>query len=208
MTPVDCKTAARWMDLKRDGRLPVADGVLLEAHLSGCAGCGEWARELEEVDELLRGSRRSPSPHFTDRVLHHVAAERGVARPPMRSGLVVSWAWLPVAAVILVVVGLVVGHEISERRVASVEPPQVAIELELADVQARTVAVAGDFNGWDAARMVQGADGVWRVRLSLTPGRYQYAFVIDGEKWIADPHSSTVVDSGFSGSNSVLDVSL
>jgi hypothetical protein len=56
--------------------------------------------------------------------------------------------------------------------------------------------------------MKQGVDGIWRVRLSLHPGRYQYAFVVDGEKWMPDPRATTVVDSGFSGANSVLDVSL
>jgi hypothetical protein len=207
MMSVDCKTAARWIDVRAEGRLSTSDAVRLEAHLAACAACEDWAHQLDEVAQALRASRRPVAADFTDRVVARAAAERPAPHPLARPR-VLAWAWLPAAAVILVALGLIMGHEISQRRVASVQPPEVAVELELADVQAHTVAVAGDFNGWDAARMTKGADGVWRVRLSLTPGRYQYAFVIDGEKWIADPHSSTVVDSGFSGSNSVLDVSL
>jgi hypothetical protein len=92
----------------------------------------------------------------------------------------------------------------------SIEPPRVPVELELASADARSVSVAGDFNQWqvDAARMTRGADGVWRIRLELPPGRYQYVFVVDDNRWIADPRASTVVDSGFSGANSVLDLSL
>jgi hypothetical protein len=49
---------------------------------------------------------------------------------------------------------------------------------------------------------------VWKTRLSLPPGRYRYAFVVDSEKWVADPQAATVVDSGYGGADSVLDISL
>src|SRR6266498_3640611 len=39
------------------------------------------------------------------------------------------------------------------------EPPRVPVELQLAGASARTVAVVGDFNGWDAATMKKGDDG-------------------------------------------------
>jgi 1,4-alpha-glucan branching enzyme len=34
--------------------------------------------------------------------------------------------------------------------------------------------------------MKRGADGIWSVALELTPGSYQYKFVIDGE-WCCSP---------------------
>jgi 1,4-alpha-glucan branching enzyme len=91
---------------------------------------------------------------------------------------------------------------------APLEAPHVQVELKLAGEKARTVAVAGDFNGWDAVVMKKGEDGVWKTRLSLPPGRYRYAFVVDSEKWVADPQAATVVDSGYGGADSVLDISL
>ena len=45
------------------------------------------------------------------------------------------------------------------------------------------VAIVGDFNGWDPAGLPlhRMADGrTWEVEVGLTPGRYAYAFVVDG----------------------------
>jgi 1,4-alpha-glucan branching enzyme len=35
---------------------------------------------------------------------------------------------------------------------------------------------------------VRDNNGMWRIQLMLTPGRYRYQFVIDGE-WLNDPKS-------------------
>jgi len=50
------------------------------------------------------------------------------------------------------------------------------------------VALAANFNQWDAKAlpMQKGPEGMWRVRLPLTPGRYEYRFVVDGV-WQDDP---------------------
>ena len=47
---------------------------------------------------------------------------------------------------------------------------------------ARSVFLAGDFNGWsDYASPVQkSADGFWTATLELPPGRYEFKFVVDG----------------------------
>lgn len=53
-----------------------------------------------------------------------------------------------------------------------------------------SVTVAGTFNGWDkaAAPMTPDAGGkTWRLTLPIAYGKHQYKFVIDGDKWIADP---------------------
>ncbi len=86
--------------------------------------------------------------------------------------------------------------------------PRIPVELQLASVEARSVAVAGDFNGWDVVTMKKGEDGVFRVQLSLPRGRYQYAFLVDGQKWVPDPRADTTVDSGYGGADSVLDLTL
>jgi anti-sigma factor RsiW len=73
---------------------------------------------------------------------------------------------------------------------------------------ARTVQVAGDFNGWNPARtsLEQISDGAWAVTISLEPGRYEYKFVVDGQQWIADPFAAEQRDDGFGSRNAVLDV--
>jgi len=67
-----------------------------------------------------------------------------------------------------------------------------------------TVAVAGDFTNWDALAMQKVKDDCWKITVRLKPGKYQYAFVIDGKEWIPDPSSPRRVSDGFGGFNSVL----
>ena len=51
-----------------------------------------------------------------------------------------------------------------------------------------SVAVVGDFNAWEATPLADdNNDGIWTVAIPLPPGRYEYAFVIDGQWWGQDP---------------------
>ncbi len=73
---------------------------------------------------------------------------------------------------------------------------------------AHEVAVAGTFNQWDraAAPLVPaGSSGVWSTTLALPVGQHQYAFVVDGARWVVDP-SAPAVDDGFGRRNSVVAV--
>jgi 1,4-alpha-glucan branching enzyme len=53
---------------------------------------------------------------------------------------------------------------------------------------AQGVAVAGTFNEWqpDATPMTRVGDGGWETSLPLSPGRYEYKFVVDGQ-WVCEP---------------------
>jgi len=57
------------------------------------------------------------------------------------------------------------------------------------------VSLVGSFNNWDktASRMVKGADGqTWKLRLPLSPGRYQYKFAPFSPQegtWVSDPNA-------------------
>ncbi len=86
---------------------------------------------------------------------------------------------------------------------------EVQFSLRLADQQAHTVAIAGDFNGWNPQSNlledVEG-DGIWTGTLKLEPGRYEYMFVIDGEKWLPDPNAFRYVKDGFGNKNAILEI--
>jgi 1,4-alpha-glucan branching enzyme len=72
--------------------------------------------------------------------------------------------------------------------------------------EAQQVALAGTFNQWDPAAtplVRTGASGIWAATLILPAGQHQYAFVVDGARWVADP-SAPAVDDGFGRQNSVL----
>src|SRR5439155_889176 len=57
--------------------------------------------------------------------------------------------------------------------------------------RATRVALVGDFNDWDATRTPMRPSprggSVWTAVLPLSPGRYRYAFLVDGSRWLADP---------------------
>lgn len=80
------------------------------------------------------------------------------------------------------------------------------LQLMVTAPSARTVAVTGSFNRWDATSdLLSGPDRSdrWTISLSLPPGRYEYLFVINGTEWTPDPLAPSV-DDGFGGQNSVL----
>ena len=74
----------------------------------------------------------------------------------------------------------------------------------------RSVAVAGDFSGWDQRHRLEDADGdgTWTGRVPVRPGVHEYMFIIDGETWVTDPMAERYVDDGFGNRNAVLAVSL
>ena len=80
-----------------------------------------------------------------------------------------------------------------------------AIELMLSAPKARSVFVAGSFNGWDPQRTALRKDsrGVWHVTLPLSAGRYEYRLVVDGQ-WQEDPSAKESVPNPHGGRNSVL----
>jgi 1,4-alpha-glucan branching enzyme len=80
------------------------------------------------------------------------------------------------------------------------------IVFELDAAQARSVQVLGDFNGWsrESARMQRGADGRWRLTTLLPPGRYVYAYLVDGTRFVSDPARDAVEDRDFGVTGSEL----
>ena len=74
--------------------------------------------------------------------------------------------------------------------------------------EARSVALAGDFDGWDPARlpMQRQGSGLWTVDVPLAPGRYQYAFVVDGRRFTADPSAPRATGDDFGTPTSVVTV--
>lgn len=68
------------------------------------------------------------------------------------------------------------------------------VRFQLAAPGAHTVALVGDFNDWSKQAIVlQPADkpGVWTASVPLSRGRHEYAFIVDGKRWVADPYAVT-----------------
>ena len=80
------------------------------------------------------------------------------------------------------------------------------VRFVLVDSTARSVAIVGDFNGWRSDRtplVAAPKPGVWSVSVPLSPGRHEYAFIVDGERWVVDPASIASSDE-FGTESSVL----
>lgn len=153
------------------------------------------------------------SPDFDARVL---AAVERVAEDAHRTRSVTSIAgWLrgrtirlsPLGASGLaaaIVAAVLIGSSIVDREAAPAPPRPAAAgdqvqmtQFVLVAPEARSVAVVGDFNDWNlsATPLVREAgDGMWWITLPLSPGRYRYAFVVDGTTWQSDPDAPAAED--------------
>jgi 1,4-alpha-glucan branching enzyme len=74
---------------------------------------------------------------------------------------------------------------------------------------ASTVSLVGDFNDWSTAatpmQRVEG-NGIWTVNIPLEPGRYRYAFLVDGRTWLRDPSAPPALDDEFGPPGSVVTI--
>ncbi|HXJ60980.1 MAG TPA: glycogen-binding domain-containing protein [Verrucomicrobiae bacterium] len=72
---------------------------------------------------------------------------------------------------------------------------------------ARSVKLAGDFTGWEKQPLDLrlGRGGIWQITVPLSPGRYAYRFLVDGE-WRDDPDCVAAETNRFGTINAVIDV--
>lgn len=151
-----------------------------------------------------------------DRPVHGAAGSPAASSEPAWKAAL-RWLFEPRTVVVrpaLVVAGaaallLLVFMPVERRQV---EPPAAAagsdvyVEFVLEAPDAGSVAVAGDFTGWDPEISLEDpdGDGVWSGRARLGPGVHEYMFVVDGSRWVTDPYAPRYADDGFGNRNAVL----
>ncbi len=81
-------------------------------------------------------------------------------------------------------------------------------EFQLHAPNASEVFLAGEFNNWDPAqfRMRKFKGDVFKKKLPLKPGRYEYKFVVNGE-WCTDPANAEKQQAEIGVENSVITIS-
>jgi len=114
---------------------------------------------------------------------------------------------LAAAAAIVLVAWSATQLAVRQPGVGSVDD-RVYVQFLISAPEARTVALAGDFNEWDPSIQLDDpdGDGLWSARVALEPGVHEYMFVIDGSEWRPDPNAISYTDDGFGQRNSVLAV--
>jgi hypothetical protein len=163
-----------------------------------------------------------PAPDMTAAVMHRV--KHGPHDDRVRRADVVArllrLLWTPreisirpvfavaTAGAVLVVPLLVMPRgldtQTSALRTASVTTdPRLFVQFRL-QTDAMNVRLAGSFTNWEPAyELHQMAPGVWTITVPLPQGVHDYAFVVDGQRWVADPYAPGIND-GFGGTNSRL----
>lgn len=77
------------------------------------------------------------------------------------------------------------------------------VTIALQDQHAQQVVLWGSFNAWTKGEIMgEGPAGTWTATVTLPPGRYEYAFRIDG-RWTYDHQRPSVAD-GLSARNNIL----
>jgi hypothetical protein len=156
-----------------------------------------------ELETLLKETLTRSVEAHRDRIAdleYEVVEELPESRPAprWRWGLVGAGA---VAVAAVFALGLWVGWNFSG---APCHDPQV---LCLVYPNAKSVSLASQFTLWEPIPM-NGPDrsGVWWIRLpdDIKPGRYEYGFIVDGERWVYDPRASEFVHTFDDKINSVL----
>jgi len=71
--------------------------------------------------------------------------------------------------------------------------------------EAQSVQLAGDFNSWDTNThpLKKVTNGLWKRTLNLSPGRYEYRFLVDGQ-WHNDPQCEAYNPNPFGEDNCVI----
>jgi hypothetical protein len=160
-------------------------------------------RDDELVDRVVRQLRQPVSidPALDDRVMAEIAADpapRATSRPRFSLR---PWPWLAAAAVL----GAIIIARPWTR--GADNSGSNAFQFVLVAPQASSVALVGDFNDWDPARSpMRTAQGVWATTVPLAPGRYRYAFLVNGVEWRADPGAPDAHDDEFGTPSSVITV--
>jgi hypothetical protein len=156
-----------------------------------------FEREDDVVERVIQQLRRPVAidPGLDARVL------REIAQPPAAQRR--SWPLWSLLAAAAVLGALVITRPWTR----DADNRADAFQFVLVAPQAASVSLVGDFNDWDAARSpMQTAQGVWATVVKLAPGRYRYAFLVNGVEWRADPGAPSARDDEFGTPSSVVTV--
>jgi len=175
---------------------------------------------LESVARPLR-SPEFLAESFEARLMEQVRCERSPIHPVLAMPPVTPWwrkervvrlsplSGLAVAAGLAGIIALssIVGgtRNSATAEVARNVPTSAAVKSDtvhvvrfvFVDPGASTVELVGDFNAWTkgVTTLERGAaPGVWTASIALPAGRHEYAFIINGSRWIADPLAPTTSD--------------
>jgi len=93
-----------------------------------------------------------------------------------------------------------------ERVIEPVEPDKREISFVINAPSAKDIYIVGDFNHWKIAeenKLSKLDESRWEKKMGLSPGRYKYKFVVDGE-WTLDAQNKEREQNAFGTFDSVI----
>ena len=183
--------------------------------------------ETDPLEQLIQETRAfvdaRPEPDVVSAVMRQIEQREPISPARSRSSIarLGRSLWTPrrvvfelrpayglVAAAAVLMLAVVVPRDWSadlrSGTVATSDPAsqQVYVQFRLETADASDVRLAGSFTHWQPAyQLHQTVPGVWTVTLPLAPGVHDYAFIVDGRRWVTDPYAPSIQD-GFGGTNS------
>ena len=208
-----------------NGELTRSAQEAFTAHINGCPHCKRKTSVVEGListiqelphalppEALVRKTRESIYSYHEPRLASFFGFWADHSRGIINFGFAVA---------LLVLLGLNLNLYFAQRNLYQAYAPRAGTEtgnlqqvrfvldasLNKQFQQASSIAVVGDFNGWDPASNKMRYDnnqGTWVLDLRLKSGVYDYMYVINDKIWIPDPQAEKVRDDGFGGKNSIL----
>lgn len=218
----ECQNIREYIEDYLEGRLSAQEAAEIEEHLDSCSDCQkefkQWQKLFQELSSLSTSlTEEQPSSDFTARVMQKIAQQETITTKGWWDKVHhlltlprVSLKWA--AALGMVLVTLFLGYNIYFSPVTQYCPnnlAEITFSMRADASQVKSIAVVGDFNDWDPTRNLltdENNDGIWTVTLKLEPGRYEYMFILDGQKWVPDPSAYRYVSDGFGNKNAVLEI--
>lgn len=175
----------------------------------------------DAVERIVRQLQRPVpiDPAVDGRVMDEIAR---LPVPGGRSAARAAWGWVtrprhialsPLGGLAIATGVAALALVLSGRRPGSAPPAEDTpreFEFVVVAPRAASVSLVGDFNDWDAARTPmrpsQRGGPLWTAVVPLAPGRYRYAFLVDGSRWLADPAAPHARDDEFGAPSSVVTV--
>jgi len=214
---MNCQKIIKLLNPYVDQVLNAESTQTVEEHLKSCPTCqDEYLRLKEMVTSLNFLPQVSTPQNLTQNIMAKISQEeiqiqsswidhlkRQIFFPRLTFRLVGTAA---AAALVVFFAFTFIFNTPDTSPICSAE---VQFSLRVNDNKAHTVAIAGDFNNWDPQANIlkdTEGDGIWTGTLKLEPGRYEYMFVMDGEKWFPDPNALRYVKDGFGNKNAILEI--
>jgi hypothetical protein len=214
---MNCQKISKFLNSYIDKALDANTTKQVEEHLKSCPSCKKEHLKLKQVVSALNSISPQLAPaDFTQSIMAKISQKemqiqtswidrikKQISIPQL------SFRLIGAAATVALIVFFAFTFIFNTPDTSLICSAEVQFSLKINNGKAHTVAIAGDFNGWNPqANILEDpeGDGIWTGTLKLEPGRYEYMFVLDGEKWLPDPNALRYVKDGFGNKNAILEI--